>query len=114
MGVESRKKEFPVDLARAGEARHFVAWLGAAAGLRGGSLSDLAVAAEAVLTDVFLSAQDGAIEIWSETEEGTVRITICHPALDRRRMSGLEDVLRQFLDDHEMSSTEVILIKSLG
>ena len=66
MGVASHRREFPADLARAGEARHFVAWLGAAEGLRGGSLSDLAVAAEAVLTDVFLSTDGGVLEVSSE------------------------------------------------
>jgi hypothetical protein len=73
------RREFPADLARAGEARHFVAWLGASAGLRGGSLGDdLAVAAEAVLTDVFLSAGGGGgggvvvvvVEVRSEVSGG--------------------------------------------
>ena len=43
----AHKREFPADLAHAGEPRQFIAWTGAVAGLRGGSLSDLAVAAEA-------------------------------------------------------------------
>jgi hypothetical protein len=68
-----------LDLARAGEARHFVAWLGASAGLRGGSLSDLAVAAEAVLTDVFLSTEGGVLEVRSEVTGEQLRITVGHP-----------------------------------
>ena len=63
MGTAAHRRGFPADLALAGEARHFVAWLGAAAGLRGGALSELAVAAEAVLTDIFLSTDGGALEI---------------------------------------------------
>ena len=61
VGTTSHKKEFPAELAHAGEARHFIAWTGAVAGLRGGSLSDLAVAAEAVLTDALPSGGDGGV-----------------------------------------------------
>jgi hypothetical protein len=114
VGVASHRREFPADLARAGEARHFVAWLGAAAGLRGGSLSDLAVAAEAALTDVFLSTDGGVLEVWSEVSGEELRITVGHPRVEARRMSDLEGILRQFLDDHEISSTRVVLVKGLG
>ncbi len=103
-----------MDLARVGEARHFVAWLGAAAGLRGGSLSDLAVAAEAVLTDVFLSTEGGVLEVRSEVTGEQLRITVGHPRIEERRMSDLEGILRRFLDDHEISPTGVVLVKGLG
>ena len=115
VGVASHRRAFPADLARAGEARHFVAWLGAAAGLRGGSLSDLAVAAEAVLTDVFLSTGDGGVlEVRSEVSGEELRIAIGHPRIDEHRMSDLDGILRQFLDDHEISPTGVVLVKGLG
>ena len=108
-------KEFPAELARAGEARHFVSWLGAVAGLRGGALSDLAVAAETVLTDVFLSVEEGStLEISSETSEETLRITISHPELRRRRMADLEGIMEQYLDEHELSPTRTVLVKRLG
>jgi hypothetical protein len=110
----AHKREFPADLARAGEARQFIAWTGAVAGLRGGALSDLAVAAEALLTDIFLSVQDGTLEVESETTGGAVRITIRHPELHRRRMSDLEGIMEQFLDGYELSSTEAVLVKHLG
>ncbi len=109
-----RKKEFPVDLARAGEARHFIAWTGAVGGLRGGSLSDLAVAAEAVLTDVFLSVKEGGtLEVESEAAGDIVRITLRHPELRGRRMSDLEGIMEQYLDGHELSPTESVLLKRL-
>ena len=114
VGDASHSKEFPAELARAGEARHFVSWLGAAAGLRGGALSDLAVAAEALLMDVFLSAGGGVLEIWSEVSEDALKIIIRHPEIEARRMSGLDGILRQFLDAHELSPTEAILVKRLG
>ena len=106
------KKEFPAELARAGEARHFVSWLGAVAGLRGGALSDLAVAAEAVLTDVFLS-EGGTLKIESQTSGDALRITIRHPELRKPRMSGLEGIMEQFLDGYELSPTRVVLVKRL-
>ncbi len=108
------KKEFPAELARAGEARHFVSWTGAVAGLRGGSLSDLAVAAEAVLTDIFLSGESGTLEVESETTGDAVKITIHHPKLYRRRMADLEGIMEQFLDGHELSPTRAVLVKNLG
>jgi len=114
VGIAPHRREFPADLARAGEARHFVAWLGAAAGLRGGSLSDLAVATEAALTDVFLSTDGGVLEVWSEVSGKELRITIRHPRIEARRMSDLDGILRQFLDAHEVSPTGVVLVKRLS
>jgi hypothetical protein len=113
MGEASYKRGFSVELARAGEARHFTSWAAAVAGLRGASLSELAIAAEAVLTDIFLSSEGGVLEVESETTSNAVRITIRHPKLRRRRMAGLEDIMEQFLDGHELSSTKVVLVKSL-
>jgi hypothetical protein len=114
MGKTSHRRKFPAELARAGEARHFVSWLGAVAGLRGGALSDLAVAAEAVLTDVLLSGEGGTLEIESETGEGFLEITVRHPGLKGRRIAGLEGIMEQFLDEYRLSSTETVLIKRLG
>jgi hypothetical protein len=109
------KKEFPADLARAGEARHFITWTGAVAGLRGGSLSDLAVAAEAVLTDIFLSVEEGGmLEVESEAAGDTLRITLRHPELRGRRMSDLAGIMEQYLDGHEISPTQSVLVKRLG
>ncbi len=42
------------------------------------------------------------------------RMTIGHPRIEERRMSGLEGILRRFLDDHEVSPTGVVLVKGLG
>ena len=109
----SYKKEFPAELARAGEVRHFVAWLGAVGGLRGGALSDLAVAAEAVLTDIFLSGEGSMLEIGSETTGDVLKITISHPELQSRRMADLEGIMAQFLDEHELSPTRAVLVKRL-
>ena len=113
VGETSYKREFPAELARAGEARHFVSWTGAVAGLRGGALSDLAVAAEAVLTDIFLSGEEGTLEVESETTGETLRITIHHPELRDRRMADLEGIMEQFLDGHELSPTQAVLVKRL-
>ena len=114
MGRTSYKREFPAELARAGETRHFVAWAGAVAGLRGGSLSDLAVAAEAVLTDIFLSGEEGTLEVESQSVGETLKITIRHPELHARRMTDLEGIMEQFLDGHELSPTQAVLVKRLG
>src|SRR3712207_9223815 len=95
MDASSNRKEVPVDLARAGEARHFIAWRGAVAGLGGGRLNDLAVAAEAVLTDILLSAEDGVLEIESEHNDGAITIRIVHPEVKRRRMSDLSGILQR-------------------
>jgi hypothetical protein len=108
------KREFSLDFARAGEVRQFVAWRGAVAGLRGGALSDLAVAAEAFLTDIFLSGEEGMLEVKSETSGGILKITLRHPELRRRRMADLEGIMEQFLDGHELSSTQAVLVKRLG
>ncbi|MBA2442943.1 MAG: hypothetical protein H0V53_11145 [Rubrobacter sp.] len=105
----------PVDLARAGEARHFISWRAAVAGLGGGRLGELAIAAEAVLTDVFLSARGGVLEIESEHDGERVRITVRHPELPpgSRRMSGLSGLLEQFLDAHELYPDRAVLEKNL-
>lgn len=107
------RKELPLDLAHAGEARHFVAWRGAVAGLGGGRLNDLAVAAEAVLTDVLLSAEGGVLEIESEHDEEVFKVVISHPELEGRRMSDLPAILEQFLDGYELSRTRAVLVKRL-
>ena len=109
----SYKKELPAELARAGEARHFVAWLGAVGGLRGGALSDLAIAAEAVLTDIFLSGEGNTLEIGSETTGDALKIIIRHPELQRRRMVELDSIMEQFLDGYELSPTQAVLVKHL-
>lgn len=111
----ANRKVVPVDLARAGEARHFISWRAAVAGLGGGRLGELATAAEAVLTDIFLSAGGGVLEIESEHDGERVRITVHHPELppDSRKMSGLPQMLEQFLDGHELSPERAVLVKSL-
>ncbi len=111
MDAKTNRKEVPADLARAGEARHFIAWRGAIAGLGGGRLNDLAVAAEAALTDIFLSADGGKLEIASEHSEKTFRITIVHPKLEERRMADLPGILERFLDGYELSPTRTVLVK---
>ena len=103
----------PVDLARAGEARHFIAWRGAISGLSGGKLNELAVAAEAVTTDVLLSAREGVLEIESVHDEEVLRISIKHPEIKERRMRDLEAVLERFLDDYEITPTRAMLEKRL-
>jgi hypothetical protein len=107
------RKEVPADLARAGEARHFIAWRGAVAGLGGGRLNDLAVAAEAVLTDILLSASGGVLKIESGRTDGAFEVRITHPELGDRRMSDLAGILEQFLDDYEISPTRAVLVKRL-
>jgi hypothetical protein len=109
----TNKKEVPVDLARAGEARHFIAWSGAVAGLGGGRLNDLAVAAEAVLTDILLSAQEGVLEIESGHTDDAFEVRITHPELRDRRMSGLPEILERFLDAYEITPTRAVLIKRI-
>jgi hypothetical protein len=107
------RKVVPLDLARAGEARHFIVWRGAVAGLGGGRLSDLAVAAEAVLSDIFLSAEAGVLEIESGRTDGAFEVRIAHPELRERRMSGLAGILERFLDDYEITPTRAVLVKRL-
>jgi hypothetical protein len=107
------KKEVPADLARAGEARHFIAWRGAVAGLGGGRLNDLAVAAEAVLTDILLSAQEGVLEIESGRTDGAFEVRITHPELKDRRMSDLSGILERFLDGYEITPTRAVLVKRI-
>jgi hypothetical protein len=108
------KKEVPLDLACAGEARHFIAWKAAVAGLGGGRLNDLAVAAEAVLTDVLLSAEDGVLEIESGCTEEAFEVRITHPELRERRMNDLSGILDCVLDGHEITATRAVLVKRLG
>jgi hypothetical protein len=114
-GVDAatNRREVPLDLARAGEARHFIAWRGAVAGLGGGRLNDLAVAAEAVLTDVLLSAREGVLEIESEHDGEVFSISIEHPAIEERKLRDLEGVLERFLDDYEITPTRAVLVKRL-
>ncbi len=113
MDAESNKKTVPADLARAGEARHFISWRAAIAGLGRGRLNDLAVAAEAALTDIFLSVEDGALEIESEHTEEIFSVSISHPELRERRMTDLPNILDHFLDGYEISPTRTILTKRL-
>jgi hypothetical protein len=105
------RREVPIDLACAGEARHFIAWRGAVAGLGGGRLNELAVAAEAVITDIVLSAREGVLEIHSVHDERVVSIFVKHPEIERRRLKDLEHVLDLFLDDHEITPTRETLVK---
>ena len=109
----ANRREVPVDLARTGEARHFIAWSGAVAGLAGGRLNKLAVAAEAVVTDVLLSAREGVLEIESVHDEEVFSISVAHPEIKERRMRDLEGVLRRFLDDYEITPTRATLVKRL-
>ena len=102
-----------MDLARAGEARHFIVWRGALAGLGGGRLNDLAVAAEAVLTDILLSAEGGVLEIESSHDGEVFTIRIAHPEVHHRRMSDLSGILEQFLDGYEVTPTRAVLVKRL-
>ena len=113
-GVEKNVKTLPAELARAGEARHFIAWRAAVAGLGGGRLNDLAVAAEAVLTDVLLSAQGGALQIEASRMDDAFRVTITHPELGERRMRDLPSILERFLDGYEITAARAVLLKRLG
>ena len=113
--METKKKRVPADLARAGEARHFIAWSAAVAGLGAGRLNDLAVAAEAVLTDVLLSAPEGVLEIESRRKDDAFfEVRISHPELSERRMSDLPGILERFLDEYEITATRAVLVKRLG
>jgi hypothetical protein len=109
----NNKREVPADLARAGEARHFISWRGAVAGLGGGRLNNLAVAAEAVLTDILLSAQSGVLEIEAGCTDDIFEVRITHPELEDRRMSDLAGILERFLDDYEITATRAVLLKRL-
>jgi hypothetical protein len=113
MDASPNKREVPVDLARAGEARHFIAWRGAVVGLGGGRLNELAVAAEAVVTDILLSAREGVLEIESVHDQEVFRIFIKHPEIKQRRLKDLEHVLQRFLDDYEITPTRAMLVKRL-
>jgi hypothetical protein len=111
--ASTNRRELPADLARAGEARHFIVWRGAVAGLGGGRLNELAVAAETVITDVLLSSREGVLEIQSVHDEEVVRISIKHPEIKQRRLKDLEHVLQRFLDDYEITPTRAMLEKRL-
>jgi hypothetical protein len=111
--ASTNSKEVPADLARVGEARHFIAWSGAVAGLGGGRLKDLAVAAEAAITDVVLSTREGVLKIQSVHDEEVLRISIKHPEIEKRRLKDLERVLQRFLDDYEITPTRAMLEKRL-
>jgi hypothetical protein len=111
--ASTNSREVPVELARAGEARYFIVWRGAVAGLGGGGLNELAVAAEAVVTDVLLSTREGVLQIESVHDEEVVRISIKHPEIKERRMRDLEDMLDLFLDDYEITPTHAMLEKRL-
>lgn len=100
MDALPNRREVPVDLTRAGEARHFIAWRGAVAGLGGVGLNELAVAAEAVVTDVLLSAREGVLKMESVHDQEVFRISIRHPEIEERRMRDLEGVLQRFLDGY--------------
>jgi hypothetical protein len=112
--VEKSALEVPADLARAGEVRHFIAWRAAVAGLGGGRLNDLAVAAEAVLTDVILSVREGVLGIEAGRMRDTFEVRITHPELAERRMSDLSGILEHFLDNYEITPTQAVLVKLLG
>ncbi len=113
MDAPTNRREVPVDLARTGEARYFIAWSGAVAGLGGGRLNELAVATEAVVTDVLLSAREGVLDIESVHDEEVFSISVAHPEIKERRMRDLEGVLRRFLDDYEITPTRATLVKRL-
>ncbi len=83
------------------------------AGLGGGRLNDLAVAAEAVLTDILLSANGGVLEIESGRTDDAFEVRITHPELKDRRMSDLAGILEQFLDDYEITQERAVLVKRL-
>lgn len=113
MDASNNRKEVPVELARAGEARHFIAWRAAVAGLGGGHLSDFATAAEAVITDIYLSGVEGTLVIESEHTSEELKIYLAHPEMKKRRMADLEEMLDKFLDGYEISPTREVLIKRL-
>lgn len=114
MSATHDEKEIPLDLARAGEARHFIAWRGAVAGLGSGGLSDLAVAAEALLTDILLSGEEGKLRMASEHTDELFTMYLYHPRIDQRRMADLGGILEQYLDGHEVSPNRAVLVKRLS
>ncbi len=83
------------------------------AGLGRGRLNDLAVAAEAALTDIFLSSEGGYLEIESTHTPEVFRICISHPELRERRMRDLGGILDRFLDGHELSPDRTVLVKRI-
>lgn len=115
MTGDPQSKELPADLSRAGEARHFISWRAAVAGLGSGALTDLTTAAEAALTDVYLSASGGAIRIESHGSGPEFRVVIEHPELpeESRRMRNLSGLLERFVDGYEISATRTVLVKRI-
>ena len=113
MDASQRIKEVPAEFARAGEARHFVSWRAAIAGLGGGRLGELAVAAEAALTDIFLSVEGGVLSLRSEHDGDVFTMEIRHPEIHERRMADLPGILEQFLDGYELTPTRTVLVKRL-
>ena len=111
--MKKSAKEVPADLARAGEVRHFIASRAAVARLTGGRLNDLAVAAEAVLTDVLLSARGGVLGVEAARTGDAFEVRITHPELGDRRVSDLSGILERFLDDYEITPTQAVLVKRL-
>lgn len=112
---DTRIRELPADLSRAGEARYFISWRAAVAGLGSGSLTDLATAAEAALTDVYLSAGGGTLRIEAGGSGSEFRVVIEHPELsgESRRMRNLSDLLERFVDGYEISPNRTVLVKAL-
>lgn len=113
MARETHRKVVQAELARAGEARTFISWRAAVAGIGGGYMSGFATAAEAALTDLLLSTGEGELEIEATHAEGVFRVEISHPEIQNRRMADLEDVLNKFLDGHELAPTRTVLLKRL-
>lgn len=115
MSGGEQSRELPADLSRAGEARHFISWRAAVAGLGSGALTELATAAEAALTDVYLSTGDGSIRIEARSSGPDFRVEIEHPELPEggRRMWNLSGVLERFVDAYEISATRIVLVKRL-
>lgn len=115
MSGDEQSRELPADLSRAGEARHFISWRAAAAGIGSGALPQLATAAEAALTDIYLSAREGGIRIETRSSGTDFRVEIRHPELPEadRRLRNLSGVLERFVDDYEISATRTVLVKRL-
>jgi hypothetical protein len=104
----------PAELARVGRARHFISWRAAVAGLRGESLHEVAVAAEAALTDILLSREEGELEITAEEEAGFLHVRISHAELPERRMRDLPRLLEHYLDGYRLSPSSTVLTKRLN
>ena len=116
MGEDTQSKELPADISRAGEARHFISWRAAVAGIRSGALSELATAADATLTDIYLSADGGTIRIEAGGFGREFRVCVEHPEMpdESRRMRNLSTLLERFVDGYEISASRTVLVKSLS